>query len=125
VAAAAPPTLDAPPQAPGVTDQQAGPEDQQQGPSAQFIQWQDSGNQLVEQKLNKVAADLKDVAKVLVQSKPNLVPLLQRSLQALSMLMNEIQQGKQQQGKAGMQRSTPEPQSGQEGPDQGAPPPAM
>jgi hypothetical protein len=122
VAAAAPPTLEAPPVAPEVSEQQA-------GPSAQFIQGQEGGqpgsaSALVEQKLNQVASDLKEIAKILVQSKPNLVPLLQRSIQALSMLMNEVQQGKQQVGQQGVQRQMPAAQ-GPEGPEEGSPPPSM
>jgi len=119
---AAPPTLESPPVSPEVAGQQ-------QGPSAQFIQGQPGGqgataDNLALQKLNQVASDLKEVAKVLVQSKPNLVPLLQRSLQALSMLTNELMAGKQQQGQPGMQRQAPAPpDQGQEGSEEGAPPP--
>jgi hypothetical protein len=124
-AAAAPPSLESPPASPEVTGQQA-------GPSAQFIQGQGPGGQgssasaLALQKLNQVASDLKEVAKVLVQAKPNLVPLLQRSLQALSMLTNELMQGQQQMGQPGMQRQAPAPpDQGQEGSEEGAPPPSM
>lgn len=121
-ASAAPPTLESPPVSPEVAGQQ-------QGPSAQFIQGQPGGqgataDNLALQKLNQVASDLKEVAKVLVQSKPNLVPLLQRSLQALSMLTNELMAGKQQMGQPGMQRQAPAPpDQSQEGSGEGAPPP--
>lgn len=119
-AASAPPSLDTPPASPEVTGQQA-------GPSAQFIQGQGgqgSANDYAVGKLNQVASDLKDIAKVLVQTKPNLVPLLQRALQALSMLMNEVQSSKQQMGQPGVQRQPPEPQGDQQAAE-GAAPPSM
>jgi len=51
---------------------------------------------LVEQKLNQVASDLRDVAKVLVMSKPALMPVLQKMIQAGAMLMQEITKDNQQ-----------------------------
>lgn len=125
---AAPPlTLSAPPTAPEVTEQQ--------GPTAEFVQNRQSpqGEQapgpanaagLIEQKLNQVAAMLKEVAKMLVTNKPDLMPILEKMLQAGSMLMNELQQSmpKNQAGQAGVQRqASPEPTPGQL---EGSPPPA-
>jgi hypothetical protein len=52
---------------------------------------------LVEQKLNQVALDLRDVARVLAMSKPALMPVLQKMIQAGSMLMQEVTKDKQQQ----------------------------
>ena len=111
---AAPPSAAVPPTSPEVSEQQ--------NPLAQFLQNQGSPDQqagapgvnamnLVEQKLNQVAAELKEVAKILVQNKPNAMPLLQKMLQAGSMLANEIQAGKPQNqaGQPGVQRQPPEP----------------
>jgi len=129
---AAPPSLEAPPASLDVQEQQ--------GPAAQFAQnyqqppGQQAGGQgvnamaLAEQKLNQVASDLKEVAKLLVTSKPNLMPILQKMAQAGSMLMSEIQAGKPggQQGQPGAQRSAPEPPGGgapsMSPPDEGAQP---
>lgn len=65
---------------------------------------------LVEQKLNSIAADLKEVAKILVSSKPNLMPVLQKMVEAGKMLMSEVQSSKPQaqQGMAGQPRGGPE-----------------
>lgn len=69
---------------------------------------------LVEQKLNSVATDLRDVAKVLVMSKPALMPVLQKMIQAGAMLMQEITKDKQQV--QGQQASgPPEPPGGDGG----------
>lgn len=74
---------------------------------------------LVVQKLNSIASDLKEVAKLLVNTKPNLMPVLQKMLQAGSMLMSEIQSAQkgQQQGQPG-----PQAQRQQMPPEGGAPP---
>ena len=109
---AAPPSLSEPPTSPEVSEQQ--------GPVAQFAQGYQGGPDqqagagqnsmaLVTQKLNQVASELKEVAKLLV-SKPNVMPILQRMLAAGSMLMNEIQgeQKGQQGGQAGIPRNRPE-----------------
>lgn len=121
-----PPSLSAPPTAPEVSEQQ--------GPIAQFVQNRESpqdqqapgpGNAmaLVSQKLNQVASSLKEVAKILVTNKPTLMPVLEKMLQAGSMLMNEVQSGmpQSQTGQASAQRAaSPEPTPGQM---EGAPPP--
>lgn len=87
-----------PPTAPAVAAQQG-------GPSSQYMQnYQASGGgqagpppmALVEQKLNGVASELRDVAKVLVMSKPALMPVLQKMIQAGAMLMQEVNKDKQQ-----------------------------
>lgn len=116
---APPPSPAQPPTSPDVAAQQS--------PVSQFLQgYQPQGEQaqapganaaaLAAQKLNQVAADLKEVAKVLVTSKPNLMPLLQRMLSAGSMLMNELQTSlpQAQAGQAGVQRGP--------GSNSGAPP---
>ncbi len=91
------PPMQEPPTAPAVAAQQA-------GPSGQYMQnYQGSGGEagpppmaLVEQKLNGVASELRDVAKVLVMSKPALMPVLQKMIQAGAMLMQEVNKDKQQ-----------------------------
>ena len=124
-ALAAPPSLASPPTSPDVAEQQS--------PTAQFAQGYqpqvgeggaNSAMELAAQNLNQVASLLKDVAKVLVTSKPNLMPILQRMVQAGSMLMNEVQSNKpgSQVGQAGVQRQPPETAGA--GPEGGAPPPA-
>ena len=79
---------------------------QQGGPVGQYLSgYQPQGEQavgqppmaLVEQKLNQVALDLRDVARVLAMSKPALMPVLQKMIQAGSMLMQEVTKDKQQQ----------------------------
>lgn len=101
-----------PPTAPAVAAQQG-------GPSSQYMQSYQGGGQagpppmaLVEQKLNGVASELRDVAKVLVMSKPALMPVLQKMIQAGAMLMQEVNKDKQQG--QGQQPSGPPqgPQSG-------------
>jgi len=69
---------------------------------------------LVEQKLNQVASDLRDVAKVLVMSKPALMPVLQKMIQAGAMLMQEINAAKQQ-GQPQQPSGPPEPPGGEGG----------
>lgn len=126
---AAPPTLESPPVPPEVSGQQ-------QGASAQYLQSNQqlpggsasSAMALAEQKLNQVASDLRDVAKILVTSKPAVIPIMQKALSALSMVMNEVQSGKgqgpQPGGQAAVQRQAPESQG--QAPEEGsAPPPAM
>ena len=96
-ALARPPMTD-PPTAPAVAAQQGGPVSQYPN------NYQPSGTgqvgpppmALVEQKLNQVASDLRDVAKVLVMSKPALMPVLQKMIQAGAMLMQEITKDNQQ-----------------------------
>lgn len=108
--AAAPPALSRPPQAPEVTDQQ--------GPVSQFVSgYQPDESQsgppplkLAEQKLSEVAMGLRDVARILVMSKPALMPVLQKMIQAGSMLMNEIS------------KANPQKQQGQPGPPTAGPP---
>ncbi len=51
---------------------------------------------LVEQKLNQVAGELRDVARILMMSKPALMPVLQKMIQAGAMLMQEINKAKPQ-----------------------------
>lgn len=111
---AAPPQLDQPPASPEVTDQQ--------GPVARFVEgYQGGGGQpgggaqdataLLERNMNEVAAKLKEVAQTLSQFKPNLLPVLERMIQAGSFLMNQLQSAKpgMQAGKASVERSQPEP----------------
>lgn len=79
---------------------------------------------LVTQKLNQVASTLKDIAKVLAMTKPNLLPLLEHMVKAGSGLMNEIQGAQpqapgQQQGPPGASQRPPEPPA----PPQGGGPP--
>lgn len=127
-AQAAPPALDNPPISPDVEDQQS--------PVSQYIQnQQGEGGQaqgpganagaLVEQKMNQVAGILKEVAQLLVNFKPHVMPVLQKGVQALSMVMNEVQTSKQQaqQGQPGIQRQPP-PGSEQPGGVQGGLPTA-
>ena len=123
MAATATPPLSAPPTAPQVASQQG-------GPVGQYLSgYQPQGEQavgqppmaLVEQKLNQVALDLRDVARVLAMSKPALMPILQKMIQAGSMMMQEIGKDKQQ----GPQPGPPQPAQGggEEGqPGQGAGP---
>jgi hypothetical protein len=97
---------------------------------AQFVQGQgapggqDNPNALVEQNLNQVAAKLKEVAQVLSTAKPALMPVLQRALQALSMVMSEVQSGKKEQGQPGVERGQPGP-PGPEGANGASPAPPM
>ena len=86
------PPISAPPTAPSVAAQQG-------GPMSQFLAAQQQGNPqgapplaLVQQKLNESAAALKDVARVLIMSKPALMPILQKMIQAGSMLMDAVNQ---------------------------------
>lgn len=78
---------------------------QQSPPSMRFMQDAgaaiQSGQQfdpmaLVEDRMNQVAALLKETADVLVVEKPNLMPILQRSVQGLSVLMQEVQASRPQ-----------------------------
>lgn len=91
------PPMTAPPTAPAVASQQ--------GPVSQYLtNYQPSGEQavgqppmaLVEQKLNQVAGELRDVARILMMSKPALMPVLQKMIQAGAMLMQEINKAKPQ-----------------------------
>jgi hypothetical protein len=50
---------------------------------------------MVEAKLTSVGNDLEQVAKVLVIDKPELIPVLKQAVNALSMLMNEVQKSTQ------------------------------
>ena len=67
---------------------------------------------LVEQKLNQVATELRDVAKVLVMSKPALMPVLQKMIQAGAMLMQEISKSKQE-GQPQQPSGPPQPPGGE------------
>jgi hypothetical protein len=67
---------------------------------------------LVEQKLNQVATELRDVAKVLVMSKPALMPVLQKMIQAGAMLMQEIGKSKQE-GQQPQPSGPPQPPGGE------------
>ena len=125
-----PPPIYAPPTDPAVAGQQA-------GPMAQFMAKQQGGGpgadqggppqppplMMVEQVMNQVALQLRDVARVLLMSKPMLMPILQKMIQAGSMLMDEIQKtnGQGQQGTDG----TSEASQGGGGPDGGAVPTAQ
>lgn len=110
------PPMSEPPTAPAVAAQQG-------GPVGQYLSnYQPSGSgqvgppplALVEQKLNQVASDLRDVAKVLVMSKPALMPVLQKMIQAGAMLMQEINTAKQQ-GQPQQPSGPPEPPGGEGG----------
>lgn len=108
-----------PPTAPAVAAQQGGPV----GQYLKNYQPQDGQNSvgpppmaLAEQKLNSVASDLRDVAKVLVMSKPALMPVLQKMIQAGAMLMQEITKDKMQaQGQPAQPSGPPEPPGGDGG----------
>ena len=126
-----PPPVTAPPTAPEVS--------QQQGPISRFIQQQDpTGGQgqgqdaanfsamgLVEQRLNQVALLMRDVAKVLVTAKPELMPVWEKMMQAGTMLLGEVQKagGGQQQGPP--QGAPPAQQEQEPGSDQGQGMPAI
>jgi len=120
-----PPALSVPPTAPDVAEQQ--------GPLAQYVQNQDASaadvqqapkqnaSALVERKMNEVAGGLKEVATLLVSNFPDLMPILEKMLQAGSMIMNQIQTNQKQAGRASSQRqASPTPTPGQTE----APPPA-
>lgn len=113
------PPMQEPPTAPAVAAQQG-------GPTSQYMQnYQPQGGQvgpppmaLVEQKMNGVATELKDVAKLLVMSKPALMPVLQKMIQAGAMLMQEVQKDKQ--SAQGQQPSGPPQQAQAAGGDEQA-----
>lgn len=61
-------------------------------------------------KLNEVAASLTDVAKIVSQTNPELMPIVQKMAQAGAMLMSEVQsQGGGQSLAPGNQEGTPAP----------------
>jgi hypothetical protein len=62
-------------------------------------------------KMNEIAASLTDVAKVISQRKPALMPIIQKMAQAGSMIMSEVQSGQQQ---GGADSSLAQPQAGGE-----------
>ena len=108
------PPMQEPPTAPAVAAQQG-------GPVGQYLSnYQPSGDgqagpppmALVEQKLNQVATELRDVAKVLVMSKPALMPVLQKMIQAGAMLMQEIGKSKQE-GQQPQPSGPPQPPGGE------------
>lgn len=115
----APPPVSAPPTSPDVA--------QQQGPISQFLR--QGGDQqvqnfsplaLAEQRLNQVALAMRDVAKVLVNIKPELMPVWEKMMQAGTMLLGEIQKASQGQGPQGPPAGAPPDQD--TGPEQGQPP---
>lgn len=87
-----PPPLSAPPTPPEIAGQQ-GPVSSYaanfNGGGASAIQ--QSPLLLVQGKLQEIAVNLRDVAKVLSMSKPGLLPVLQKMVEAGSMLMDEVQ----------------------------------
>lgn len=100
--------LSAPPLPPSVTAQQS--------PLTRFSQTAGGGNpattngastqqgnamELVGAMLSEVGQKLTDIAKILVNEKPQLVAILKPAVQALAMLQNETQQGNASQGGAG------------------------
>lgn len=112
--ALAQPPMSEPPTAPAVASQQGGPV----GQYLQNYKSQDGQGPagappmaLVEQKLNGVASELRDVAKVLVMSKPALMPVLQKMIQAGAMLMQEVNKDKQQGQTQGPPQSGPQQES--------------
>ena len=118
---AQPPPVTAPPPSPDVT--------QQQGPISQFLKRGGDAQvanfnplQLAEQRLNQVALAMRDVAKVLVNVKPELMPVWEKMMQAGTMLLSEIQKASQGQTSQGSQATPPQDQgSNDQGPDQGQP----
>lgn len=114
-----PPPISAPPTSPDVA--------QQQGPISQFLQGQGGDQQvqnfsplaLAEQRLNQVALAMRDVAKVLVNIKPELMPVWEKMMQAGTMLLGEIQKSSQGQGPQGPPAGAPPDQD--TGADQGQP----
>lgn len=124
--ALASPPMAEPPTAPAIAAQQGGPV----GQYLKNYQPQEGQNSvapppmaLVEQKLNQVATELRDVAKVLVMSKPALMPVLQKMIQAGAMLMQEVNKDKQQgQGQQQPPPSGPPQPAGGEGAEAAASP---
>lgn len=104
-----------PPQAPAVTAQQAAGSGM--SPMGQFAQNMTSGqgdqkaiqefssSQFLNEKLDAIAQNLSSVAKVLIVSRPDLMPLVQKMAQMGSVLNGQITSG-QSTGAAG---ATPEP----------------
>ena len=84
----------------------------------------DAPMQMVEQVLNDIALKLRDVARILIMSKPMLMPVLQKMIQSGSMLMDEIQKVNSGQDQQGVGGSTEAAQAGG-GPDGGASPGAQ
>lgn len=125
-----PPPVYAPPTAPAVASQQAGPmaqfmSQQQGGPGGGAGQpGVDAPMQMVEQVLNDIALKLRDVARILIMSKPMLMPVLQKMIQSGSMLMDEIQKANSGQDQQGTGGSSEAAQAGG-GPDGGASPTAQ
>lgn len=106
-----PPPLSAPPVPPDIAGQQ--------GPVSNYVANFNGGGQsalqqspllLAQSKLQEIAVNLKDIARVLIMSKPALMPVLQKMVEAGSMLMDEVQKGLPQGQPSG-------------GPDSGGPPP--
>ncbi len=62
---------------------------------------------LVQSLLSSVGNELEKVAKVLVQAKPELIPVLKQAVNALSMLMNEAAKSMQPDNGQATQAQTP------------------
>lgn len=79
---------------------------------------------LVAQKLDQVAPSIMDVARIIQTSKPALMPILQKAIQALTMISTEAKKASPQRGAAAApqaespQQEAPEPQPGEEAPPQ-------
>ncbi len=104
------PGAQGPPVAPDVTAQQMPPMSAFAGQGGQTAPQNPQSDFLVA-KLNEVAASLTDVAKIVSQTNPELMPIVQKMAQAGAMLMNEVQsgQGGQSLAPGGGQEGVPSP----------------
>ena len=115
------PTSQQPPLPPQVTQQQQGGPLQGMAGAQQATNAQPS-MQMVDGWLNEVAQKLEDIAKVLNNETPQLLPILKPVVQGLSMLQGELQKKKKGQAQSDGQAQQPPPQDQGDG-GQGGPAP--
>lgn len=99
----------APPVAPDVAAQQMPSMGQFAGQLGGGQQGGDPSMDFLISKMNEIAASLTDVAKVISQRKPALMPIIQKMAQAGSMIMSEVQAGQSAPG--GQDASLAQPQA--------------
>ena len=101
----------APPVAPDVAAQQMPSMGQFAGQLGQ--QGGDPAMEFLIGEMNKIAASLTEVAKVISERKPALMPIIQKMAQAGSMIMSDVKAG-QQSPTGGGEASLAQPQAGGE-----------